>query len=193
MSAPNVATNTRLADALQHPWIRALDVFSIPYLCYEGTYRAYTSRSADSLTRQTPLGAALVQQADRAVAHELGATPARAVRPLGPVLEVAGSIPGTVLAVHVARPSIGPIGAIVVIRAASDSVGADGLFEGLTPRERQVSQLIATGLSTKAIAFRLGMSEHTARHHTERVFSKLGVRSRAALASLVTRRGSDRS
>jgi DNA-binding CsgD family transcriptional regulator len=102
-------------------------------------------------------------------------------------LEIAGSVPATVLAVHIARPAIGPVGAIVVVRPAADQVSAGGLLEGLTPREREVSQLIATGLSTKAIAFRLGMSEHTARHHTERVFAKLGLSSRAALASLVTR------
>lgn len=52
---------------------------------------------------------------------------------------------------------------------------------GLTPREAQVAILAAAGLQTKQLANRLGISFHTARHHMERAYAKLGVRSRAAL------------
>lgn len=51
----------------------------------------------------------------------------------------------------------------------------------LTPREREVAELISEGASNLAIARRLGISVHTARHHTESVLAKLGVRSRAAV------------
>ena len=50
---------------------------------------------------------------------------------------------------------------------------------GMTPREVEVAQLLAEGLSNAALARRLGVSPHTARHHTQRVLGKLGVHSRA--------------
>lgn len=61
---------------------------------------------------------------------------------------------------------------------------ADQLRErfGLTPREAQVALRMAAGHSTKAIAHELGLSPSTTRHHGEHVFTKLGVRSRKALA-----------
>lgn len=51
---------------------------------------------------------------------------------------------------------------------------------GLTPRELEVAMLLGQGLSNTAIASELGISTHTARHHTQRILSKLAVHSRAA-------------
>ena len=48
----------------------------------------------------------------------------------------------------------------------------------LTRREVQVANLLAKGLSNQAIARELKISAHTARHHTQRVLSKLEVHSR---------------
>jgi DNA-binding CsgD family transcriptional regulator len=53
----------------------------------------------------------------------------------------------------------------------------------LTAREREVAALVATGLSNKEIATKLVISERTAEGHVERILSKLGFRSRAAIAS----------
>jgi DNA-binding CsgD family transcriptional regulator len=50
---------------------------------------------------------------------------------------------------------------------------------GLTPREIEVAMLLSEGCSNRTIAHRLGISQHTARHHTQRVLAKLGVHSRA--------------
>ena len=52
----------------------------------------------------------------------------------------------------------------------------------LTARETQVALLLAEGASDADIGRALGMSIHTARHHGERVFTKVGVHSRKALA-----------
>lgn len=52
----------------------------------------------------------------------------------------------------------------------------------LTQRERQIAGLVATGKASPLIAASLGISVHTVRRHTERVFMKLGVSSRAELA-----------
>ena len=54
---------------------------------------------------------------------------------------------------------------------------------GLTPRQAVVARLLAEGRSNAEIAERLGISPHTARHHTESVLLKLDVRSRAEVAA----------
>lgn len=50
---------------------------------------------------------------------------------------------------------------------------------GLTAREVEVAVLLAQGRSNAAIAEALQISGHTARHHTQRVLTKVGVHSRA--------------
>lgn len=55
----------------------------------------------------------------------------------------------------------------------------------LTPREREVMQLLLQGLHNAEVSRTLGISPHTARHHTESILDKLGVRSRAAIAALL--------
>jgi DNA-binding NarL/FixJ family response regulator len=51
--------------------------------------------------------------------------------------------------------------------------------EGLTPRELEVLSLLAEGLSNKAIAERLGISDHTAKFHVNAILGKLGAGSRS--------------
>jgi DNA-binding CsgD family transcriptional regulator len=51
----------------------------------------------------------------------------------------------------------------------------------LTKRELDVTGLLLRGHSNREIAGRLNISAHTARHHTEKVLEKLGIRSRAAI------------
>ena len=55
----------------------------------------------------------------------------------------------------------------------------------LTPRECEVARLLATGLILKQVAGRLGVSYHTARHHAESIYSKLGVHGRVEVARVV--------
>jgi DNA-binding CsgD family transcriptional regulator len=57
---------------------------------------------------------------------------------------------------------------------------------GMTPREVEVAELLALGLSNVGVAGRLRISPHTARHHTQRVLAKLGVHSRAEAAAKLT-------
>jgi DNA-binding NarL/FixJ family response regulator len=60
-------------------------------------------------------------------------------------------------------------------------IWADDLCEryGLTRRELEVAKLLARGRSNATIAEELRISGHTARHHTQRILSKLAVHSRA--------------
>lgn len=61
--------------------------------------------------------------------------------------------------------------------------------EKLTPRERQVLTLLVAGLSNKAIAAQLGISNHTAKFHVTAVTGKLGVQRRAEVAARAARAG----
>ncbi|MFI1434340.1 LuxR C-terminal-related transcriptional regulator [Streptomyces lydicus] len=56
----------------------------------------------------------------------------------------------------------------------------------LTPREQQVADLVAEGMSNKEIAAKLVISLRTAEGHVERILSKQGFKSRAQIAIWVT-------
>ena len=62
-------------------------------------------------------------------------------------------------------------------------------FPGLTTRERQVLQLLTSGLSTTAVAERLGLAPKTVTNHAAAVFAKLGVSSRAEAVQRARRAG----
>ena len=62
-------------------------------------------------------------------------------------------------------------------------------FVHLTPREREVLQLIAEGHHTKGIADRLHISPKTVLSHRDRLMKKLGVDSTVALARYALRQG----
>lgn len=66
---------------------------------------------------------------------------------------------------------------------------SEGLAEELTPRELEVLQLLAQGLSNKAIAYQLGISEHTVKFHVNAIMNKLGAQSRTEAAVRATRMG----
>jgi len=55
---------------------------------------------------------------------------------------------------------------------------AEQLVEPLTPRERQVLEMLAEGLSNKEIAGRLGISDHTAKFHVNSILAKLNASTR---------------
>jgi DNA-binding NarL/FixJ family response regulator len=66
--------------------------------------------------------------------------------------------------------------------------GAEGLAE-LTPRQREVLQLVAEGRSAKAIAAVLGISRRTAEFHKARLMETLGVQTTAELIQYALRTG----
>lgn len=56
----------------------------------------------------------------------------------------------------------------------------------LTLREREVAVLVARGLTNRQVSTSLGISERTAGNHVAKILSKLGLRSRAQIASWTT-------
>jgi DNA-binding NarL/FixJ family response regulator len=61
-----------------------------------------------------------------------------------------------------------------------DESGAHEHRSTLSPRERQVLELIVRGLSNQDVANELGISRHTATSHVRSIYRKLEVRSRSA-------------
>jgi len=62
-------------------------------------------------------------------------------------------------------------------------------LESLTPREQEVLERIADGLSNKEIAAQLSISEHTVKFHIASILSKLGATSRTEAVTLAIRQG----
>ncbi|MAE27352.1 MAG: response regulator transcription factor [Planctomycetota bacterium] len=74
-------------------------------------------------------------------------------------------------------------------RGTEDGDGVTSRIHLLTPREREVFQLLALGRSNKEVATELGMSLGTAKKHRENLQRKLDCHSAAELARLAIREG----
>ena len=61
--------------------------------------------------------------------------------------------------------------------------------EPLTPREIQVIELLAEGLSNKTIATRLGISDQTVKFHVAAICGKLGAANRTDAVRRAIRQG----
>ena len=72
------------------------------------------------------------------------------------------------------------LGLLVVDDAFGDALvrppaAGEPLVEPLTPRETEVLQLLAEGLTNRRLGERLGISEHTAKFHVNAILGKLGA------------------
>jgi DNA-binding NarL/FixJ family response regulator len=71
----------------------------------------------------------------------------------------------------------------------SRAVSPSPLAEELTPRESEVLQLLADGLTNRAIGQDLGISEHTVKFHVNAILGKLGAQSRTEAVVRASRLG----
>jgi two-component system nitrate/nitrite response regulator NarL len=78
---------------------------------------------------------------------------------------------------------------LVPTMLATGDQASPRMVEELTPRELEVLQLLAEGLPNKAIAHRLGISQHTVKFHVNAIMGKLGAQSRTEAVVLATRLG----
>jgi DNA-binding NarL/FixJ family response regulator len=69
-----------------------------------------------------------------------------------------------------------------VISSFQEPVTAAAEVEDLSPREREILELLAAGFPNKEIADRLGLTDGTVRWHLRHVYNKLHVRSRTEAA-----------
>jgi DNA-binding NarL/FixJ family response regulator len=73
--------------------------------------------------------------------------------------------------------------------AVNGLADADARPEPLTSREREVLALVAEGLSNKAIAATLRISDQTVKFHVAAIIGKLGAANRTDAVRLAVRRG----
>ena len=136
-----------------------------------------------------PLAGALAAAAvgDSAASHALaGEARARAAAARTPLLDaLACEIAGDGAAAQRIYSECGALGDVHRL-AASQTSRTRGPAD-LTRRESEVAVLIADGLSNRAIADRLSVSERTVEHHVAATFGKLGLRSRAQLTAFILR------
>jgi two-component system response regulator FixJ len=67
-----------------------------------------------------------------------------------------------------------------------------GLFNTLSPREKEVAGLVAKGYSTQAISLELGLSSRTVDHHRARILAKMEATSLPQLISRLVALGVDK-
>ncbi len=72
---------------------------------------------------------------------------------------------------------------------SSLSQNEDSNSEILTSREREVLQMVAEGKSSKEVAFKLGIEEHTIVKHRQNIMNKLDIRDIPGLTKYAIREG----
>ncbi len=123
---------------------------------------------------------------------------------LAGVLWVAAGFAVIAVAGHVVWPTAADVldvlGAMVLgagvtttlLRRPPEQVRSDWSLVGtdlLSPREREVLELVAEGLTNREIAARLFISPVTARNHVSSILTKLGLENRTQAATWLARRG----
>jgi two-component system nitrate/nitrite response regulator NarL len=81
------------------------------------------------------------------------------------------------------------VAAGLIVRARALPDGFEPARPLLTPRELEILSCLGDGQSNKAVARRLGISQHTVKFHLEAVFAKLGANSRAEAVAKGLRSG----
>jgi len=87
------------------------------------------------------------------------------------------------------RREIAEAGQPTAVADPAASAASAAAMTVLTPREREVLNLVARGLSNSSIARQLFLSEHTVHRHLSNIFRKLNFSSRAAAAAWGVRTG----
>jgi len=114
-----------------------------------------------------------------------------------------GDIPTTVQAMKAGAVTFlsKPVQRLDLVAAVNEALARDAVnrvheqeqqdlrrrLTSLTPRERQVLDLVASGMLNKQIAAQLGAAEKTIKVHRSRIMEKMQVRTAAALVALLSR------
>ncbi|MBV8217239.1 MAG: response regulator transcription factor [Solirubrobacterales bacterium] len=177
-------TGVRLADELQ-PDIVLMDVRMPDMSGHEATREIMSRRPATRVLVFTVLSD------DEAVEAAVQAGACGFLAKDTPMDEVVAAIRAAASGAAWLSPRAAEVVLGHVRRAEGErSTDGDHLKE-LSPREREVLQLIARGLENSEIAERLNISPRTAKNHVSSVLAKLGVPSRVQAAISAVRHGLD--
>ena len=145
--------------------------------------------SADALAETGARAVVAVTDDDRAL-RMLRALPLRGWAIVGRDAPAADLRAATVAAARGFTILPAPVAArLLPARDPGPAAPDEGPGDALTPREREVLELLAHGLSNRRIADALAISEHTAKFHVAAVCAKLGAASRTEAVSRGVRRG----
>lgn len=140
------------------------------------------SGAVPALDSEGPTVVLLADDSDGVRQSELWPSRIRAVLPRNaPVAEIVAAVQAVAIGFVLLRPEEAER------MHVTPRAGQGG--EALTPREVEVLQMVAAGESNKRIAWRLGISEHTAKFHVASILSKLAAGSRAEAVAIGIRRG----
>jgi two-component system nitrate/nitrite response regulator NarL len=145
---------------------------------------------ADDLMERYPDAALVLLGADPAVdGPGIGAGPVAYLAHDVDAPSLVAAVRGVTAGLTILDPALIAVAGIHARAALGNGTPGSGPGDALTARERQVLELVATGLPNKAIARELGISEHTAKFHVGSLLAKLGAASRTEAVTLATRRG----
>ncbi len=114
---------------------------------------------------------------------------ARVRAEIGAALLALGDGVGADIEIEAARATFKELGAEPDGRRLDGAIAAPGRVAGLSAREVEVLRLVVGGLTNRAIADRLVISERTVDRHVSNIFAKLDVSSRAAATAEAYERG----
>jgi DNA-binding CsgD family transcriptional regulator len=86
-------------------------------------------------------------------------------------------------ALHASGPGGGTVAVTLAPAGAAELEPLRLALHGLTPREREVAQLLTRGATNEEIARALWISRYTVKDHAKAVYAKIGVGSRAELTA----------
>ena len=131
-----------------------------------------------------PRGPAIIALADDPGKLWTAAARARGLRAALPHGATPEELAGAVRAVHAGLLVLHP-------EALAPAPAGDTALAGtpLTPREREIVELLADGTSNRSIAAHLAISRHTVKFHVASILAKLGARSRTEAVARALRRG----
>jgi DNA-binding NarL/FixJ family response regulator len=145
----------------------------------------FESLQETGVARETPVILLLPSASPEAVSHALRLGVRGILSPSPEPQQLAAALEAVVRELVVLNSEAGS----PIRPAAGRTAPADELTEPLTPREREVLRLLASGLGNKEIAAKLRISEHTAKFHVASILGKLGAASRAEAVSIGMRNG----
>jgi NarL family two-component system response regulator YdfI len=179
-----VAGTASSVDGAAEDW-EELDVLLIRE-SGESTDELFDSLEDHGLARQT----AVLLLLDQATPNNANRAMQLGVRGILPADVTAAQLTSAVSAVAKGLLVLQP-GELALASASTQSRNDETaeLFEPLTPREKEVLQMLASGLGNKQIAAHLKISDHTAKFHVASILGKLGASSRTEAVSLGLRRG----
>jgi DNA-binding NarL/FixJ family response regulator len=110
------------------------------------------------------------------------------------VLDGLQNMDGLVAAIRMAENSLTMLSSATVARARDQLRSSVvrprvGVYDRLTPREREVLELLSTGASPAAIAEQLRISSNTCRGYLRTLMAKLGARSQLEVVAFVGQHG----